>query len=150
MKRPLFPAIVVIALGSCLSLCSCTLATWARIFNRANHEISVLQTDRGKTITIGPGANAPIALWAVSRDDQQGFLIRDHGQEFFYAMVPERKNSPTGALFLPRESAKRRSDGLEYFFEYSADSEIFALSPMDEKNPKRVDPQPAGFPIKPR
>jgi hypothetical protein len=151
--KPLQYLTATIVVLICLSFGGCSLATWARIYNRTDHAISLLQQNQGKMITVAPGSSAVVAMWDVTRGTQNGFLILDGSRELFYSLLPNNKanstRSTTSLPLLPNECGKRQSNGLEYGFEYAADSELFALSPVEQTNPKRVDPQPAGFPLKP-
>ena len=145
----LFVAIIITAI--CLTSGGCELTYWARLVNRTNHAIVVRQKE-GKTISIAPGANAPIPLWDITEGQRNGFVVLDGGKEFFYSLYSDteanREDPRSSKALLPSVCAIRKYGGIGFFFDYADDSRLFALAPSTE-NPARANPQPNGFPFKP-
>jgi hypothetical protein len=151
MKTVRLLFLALLAASMCFVLEGCSLAVWARVFNRSGHEISIRDRD-GKTVVVAPDGNAPLALWATPKGEQRGFVVVDGARELFFAVRPDTKANRDDTRFaspiLPSVSAKTTAHGIEFQFEYSGDSEIVALVP-GTATPRRANPQPAGFPIKP-
>jgi len=151
MKAVRFPFIALLAASVCFLFGGCSLAVWARVFNRSGHEISIRDRD-GKTVVVAPGENTPLPLWATTKGEQRGFVIVDGVRELFYVVRPDTKANRDDTRFasplLPSVSAKTTPHGIEFQFEYGGDSEIFALVPETDSQ-QRANPQPARFPIKP-
>jgi hypothetical protein len=126
---------------------------WARLFNRSGHEIAVLQEGVNKVVTIPPGGNATINLWGAAMGNQRGFLIADGERKLFYALQTNtrahREDKRLSSPLLPDASAIHRPGGLEFFLEYGGAFEISALAPTDDGNPRKIEPQPSGFPCGP-
>ena len=153
MKTHLYGLAIVLAASICLLLDGCSIKAFARIFNRTNHAITVQQGEKAP-IVIASGASAPVPLWASARGQQRGIMIVDGPKALFYALrwdsKANREDTHSTVPILPSVSAKwSYKNGIEYYFEYSANSDLFALVPGDEGSPKMAEPQPKGFPIRP-
>jgi hypothetical protein len=147
----------VLFFATCVTLASlfvsgCSLAVFVRVFNATDHAIKLLMGPDGEAVTIPAGESARVMIASVTRGRNHGFAIEDAGVERFYVVY---SHSEDGALMyatslaFPKVSRKPKTMAPEYLVEYATDSTISALDASKEKNPQRLNPQPAGFPIKP-
>ena len=120
MKTARLPLFALLAASIGLLFEGCTLAVWARVFNRSGHEISIRDRD-GKTVVVAPGGNTSLPLWATTKNEERGFVIVDGARELFYAVRPDTKADRDDTRFaspiLPSVSAKTTLHGIEFLFE---------------------------------
>jgi hypothetical protein len=130
----------------------CSLAVFVRVFNRTDHTIRLLGTGGDAPTDIPAGGSARVFLSSITHGRDHGFAVQDgDGEQFYVASrhaADGRLDYPYSLSFPP---VSRKSKGMapEYFVEYAGDSLIFALDASDEQAPKRLNPQPTGFPLKP-
>jgi hypothetical protein len=147
------PARILVLFFAVVGLCAsgCSLAVFVRVFNGTDHTIRLLGSGGDAPIDIPSGKSARVLLTSITHGRDHGFAVMDRGVERFYVAS---SHSADGRLVFPppvsfpRISRQRKGMAPDFFVEYS-DSMIFALDASDEAAPKRLNPQPAGFPLKP-
>ncbi len=136
----------------CLLVSSCVPPVWVRVFNTTDHPIQMAVDSGRKLITIPSGGSDRADWCPIVRGHDQGFVIEDAGTERFYIVFrPADDGSSHLAISipLPERSQKSRVFGREVLVEYSSDGLVYALDRSDEEVPRRLDPQPEGFPMRP-
>jgi hypothetical protein len=150
--KPLTWALAPFVVAVVFFVSGCSLAVFVRVFNQTDHAIKLLGSGGDAPIDIPSGQNARVLLTSITRGRDHGFAIQDGGVERFYVASSHSADGQLvypPALAFPHVMRKSKQMAPEYFVEYSADSTIFALDASDEVAPKRLDPQPTGFPLRP-
>lgn len=122
----------------CLLLNGCSQVPWVRLFNYSGQSILV----EGKSLP--PGMSVRVDMSVFEDGESPGFIIPASGKQVVYEIVPEQVALP------PAMRTHMFLEGYGYLIEYAEDSKLYALNAADPEHPKRLDPQPKGFPLSPK